>query len=153
MRTRAQQMGPMTMMSQEPCGACQQTGQRVVTACGECGGKRLTERSVMLDVMIEPGMQEGDRIVLPGQCSESPQFATPGDVVIVLRTATSDSGKWLRRGADLMVEVELSVAESLLGWERALEGHPSERPLHIVWQGGVVRDAEVLRVQIGRAHV
>lgn len=145
-RMRAQQMGPMTVMSQEPCGECQQTGQRVVTACEACAGKRLVERTASLDIVIEPGMQEGDRIVLAGQCSESTQYEIPGDVILVLRKATTDSPVWMRRDAELLVEVELTLAESLLGWERELEAHPSGRPLHLVWQGGAVRDAEVLRV-------
>jgi DnaJ-class molecular chaperone len=68
--------------------------------------------------------------------------------VLVLRAATGDSAAstWIRRGADLMCEVHLGVAESLLGWERRMERHPSGRPLEIVWTDGALRDGEVLRV-------
>jgi DnaJ family protein A protein 2 len=99
-----------------------------------------------LDVVIEPGMQEGDRIVFPGQCSESPDFETPGDVILVVRSASTDTAAWERRGADLIVKVELTLAESLLGWSRSLSGHPSGLSVPLVWRGGVVRDGEVLRV-------
>lgn len=146
MRMRAQQMGPMMAMMQEPCGDCDQTGQRILEACTDCAGRRVVERTSNLDVVIEPGMQEGDRIVFPGQCSESPLFDTPGDVVLVVRAAASDTNAWQRRGNDLFIEVDLSVAESLLGWKRSLENHPSGRVLPVTWRDGVLREGEILRI-------
>jgi DnaJ family protein A protein 2 len=141
-----QQMGPMIATSQHPCEACRATGQRPVEPCVGCQGKRVVERGATLDVDIEPGMQEGDRLVFPGQCSESPDFDTPGDVVLVVRGVKTDSEMWMRQGADLLFTVELTLAESLLGWGRVLEGHPSGLPVPLVWKGGVVREGEVLRV-------
>ena len=146
MRMRAQQMGPMMAMVQEPCGDCAQTGQKVLEACGGCKGRRVVERTSDLDVTVEPGMQDGDRIVFPGQCSESPMFDAPGDVVLVVRTAVAEGGMWQRRGPDLVAEIQLTVAESLLGWSRELGEHPSGRPLRLAWRDGVLRDGEVLRV-------
>jgi DnaJ family protein A protein 2 len=147
-RVRKQQIGPMTMMSQEPCGTCRQTGEQVTEKCAACDGRCVVKKVAALDVCVKPGMQEGDRLVFPGQCSESPAYDAPGDVILVVRPADGDAaaGTWARRCSELMVEVHLTLAESLLGWERALENHPSGRPLHIVWNGGVVREAEVLRV-------
>jgi DnaJ-class molecular chaperone len=141
-----QQMGPMVMMAQEECGECRGTGQRVLERCDECVGRRVVERETTLDVRIEPGMQEGDRIVFPGACSESPNFNAPGDVVLVIRAAAHETACWTRHGADLTMELPVSLAESLFGWVRQLEGHPSGAPLHLVWTGGVVRDGELLRV-------
>jgi DnaJ family protein A protein 2 len=145
-RMQQQQMGPMMTISQSPCGACHQTGQRVVDKCRGCDGRRVVGREASLDARIEPGMQEGDRIVFPGQCSEAPEFEAPGDVILVLRAASGDSEQWVRRGAELTYEIKLSVAEAMLGWARDIEGHPSGRPLRIVWREGVIRDGEVLRV-------
>jgi DnaJ family protein A protein 2 len=147
-RLRRQQMGPMVVASQEPCEICRGAGQKAADRCDGCEGRRVVGRDSVLDVRIEPGMQEGDRLVFPGQCSESPDFEAPGDVVLVLRAAAGDpaASVWMRRGADLMCEVRLGVAESMLGWERRMEGHPSGRPLEIVWTDGMIRDGEVLRV-------
>jgi len=145
-RVRGQQMGPIMAMTQEACATCAQTGQRVAEECGVCKGKRVTESESVLDVVIEPGMKEGDRLTFVGQCSESPQFNTPGDVILVIRSATTDAGQWVRSGNDLTCEVQLTLAEALLGWGRQIERHPSGRPLHIVWKNGVVREGEVLRI-------
>jgi DnaJ family protein A protein 2 len=147
-RVRRQQMGPMTAMTQGPCDECQATGQKVLRKCDECGGRRVVERESTLDVEIKPGMQEGDRLVFPGQCSESPMFEAPGDVVLVIRAAAGDKEgeQWVRRGADLAIEVQLTLPEAMLGWERTFVAHPSGKPLHLVWLGEPLRDGEVLRV-------
>jgi DnaJ family protein A protein 2 len=139
---RGQQMGPFMTMVQEPCGPCKGEGTTTVGKCGECGGRRLLEKEVALQVEIEPGMGEGDRIVFAGQCSESPAFERPGDVILVIRAATTDT--WIRTGSDLSVEVELSIAESLLGWERTLD-HPSGEPLVVTWKE-VVRHGDTVTV-------
>lgn len=136
---RVQQMGPMTAMTQEPCGTCHQRGKVAKDKCGVCGGRCVVEREAVLDAKIEPGMQEGDRIVFPGQCSESPLFEEPGDVILVVRSATSDDERWVRNGADLYVEVSLTQAEALLGWERTLMGHPSGESVHVVWREGIIQ--------------
>lgn len=147
MRMRGVQMGPFMTMSHEPCATCSQTGKRVVEECKLCRGRKLLENENNLDVVIEPGMQEGDRIVFPGRCSESTQYATPGDVVLAIRSISGESEAWVRQGTKLTYTVTLTLAESLLGWERQISGHPSGRPLHIVWTNGVLRDQETVRIQ------
>ena len=144
-RIRAQQMGPMMAMTQEPCGPCGQTGKKVIDTCSACVGKRVTEKESKLEVVIEPGMAEGDRLTFQGQCSESPMVDRPGDVILVIRPIAGDEA-WNRRGADLTFTVRLTLAEALLGWERTIDGHPSGRPLHLVWRDGVLREGEVLRI-------
>lgn len=146
MRMRHIQMGPITTIAQEPCVTCQQTGQKVLDECVRCRGRRLIETETSLEVTIEPGMISGDRIVFEGKCSESPMFEQPGDVILLLQAANTDSEGWVRAGSMLTHTVEVSLAESLLGWERRIDGHPSSRPLHVVWNGGALRDGDALRV-------
>jgi DnaJ-class molecular chaperone len=67
-------------------------------------------------------------------------------VILVIRAATTDSDVWVRRGSELVYKIDIDLPESLLGWERHLPAHPSGRPLHIVWKGGVIQEGETLRV-------
>ena len=145
-RTTQVQMGPMMMIQQGPCDTCSGKGKKVGDTCTACTGRRLKETETVLQVKIDPGMKEGDRLVFAGQCSESPDFERPGDVVLVLRTSSEEKGSWIRQGAELRRSVTLTWAEAMLGFERVLEDHPSGRPLHIVWTGGFVKSGEVLRV-------
>lgn len=142
-----QQMGPMLVSSQAGCADCRGEGQQIGSKCTDCGGRRVVETEKTLDVHIERGMAEGDRIVFPGACSESPDFDSPGDVVLVLRAAAGGTNNgWERRDSALVATVDLNLGEALLGWERILEGHPSGTSVPVIWESGVVRDREVLRV-------
>ena len=144
-RVRAMQMGPIMTMSHEQCVSCDSTGKRIIEECKICRSRKLLEHELNLEVVIEPGMQEGDRIVFAEKCSESTHYDTPGDVVLVIRPISGESEAWTRRGNDLTIVVSLNLAESLLGWERQIEGHPSGRSLHIVWTG-VLRDNDTLSI-------
>ena len=144
MRMRHTQMGPMVTISHEACGECQQTGTRIVEKCKICNGGRTHEVEQKLDVQILPGMCENDRIVFPGQCSESPQFEKPGDVVLVIREA--NTGIWKRKESELALEIRISLAESMLGWERTFDGHPCGENIHVVWSRRQIRDGEEIIV-------
>ena len=143
---RAMRMGPIMSMSHEPCGPCGQTGKRIIEECRLCRGRKLLESESNLEVVIEPGMQEGDRLVFAGKCSESTQYNTPGDVVLVIRSISGESEAWVRKGSELTYVVHLTLAESLLGWSRNIEGHPSGKPLNILWKNGILRDGENIRI-------
>jgi DnaJ family protein A protein 2 len=145
-RMRMQQMGPITAMSQEPCDACQQTGERVVTACSSCNGKRVREEENRLEVVVEPGMKEGDRLVFSGQCSESPQFEAPGDVILVIRASSTEESEFKRWADDLVVDVQLSLAESRVGFKRVFADHPSGEPVTYVNEK-VVIEGDILKVE------
>jgi len=148
MRQIMQQMGPMMTVRTEPCGSCRGSGKTVQekNRCKGCKGERVLPRENMLEVVVEPGMQEGDRITFPSACSESPDFDEPGDVVLVVRAAAEKESQWVRKGADLATEMRLTWGEALIGWGHTWNTHPSGRPLRIVWRDGPIRDGEVLRV-------
>ena len=118
-----QQIGPMIAMSQIPCGSCQQTGFKITETCTTCSGKKLEETAMVLEAHIQPGLKDGDRIVFHEKCSESPLYSIPGDVILVIQEAPDPVFK--RSGDTLTCDIEISLAESLLGFERVLEGHPS----------------------------
>lgn len=118
-----QQIGPMIAMSQIPCGACQQAGVKVTEACTACSGKKVVDTETVLEAQIQPGTKDGDRIVFPEKCSESPQYSIPGDVILVIQEAPDPV--FTRSGDTLTCDIQLSLAESLVGFERVLEGHPS----------------------------
>lgn len=161
MRMRVQMMGPFKTLSQESCMACHQTGQQVRDKCATCKGRCVVECENSIQVEIQPGMREGEHIVFPRQCSESPVFEHPGDLHLVLRHADSDSSKgavetveWVRqKEADLACEITLTLAEALLGFSRTFGGdkvdcqkpaHPSGRELQLVWTNGPLYDRDQL---------
>jgi DnaJ family protein A protein 2 len=117
----------MIAMSQIPCDSCQQTGVKVVDACTTCSGKKVVETETVLEAQIQPGTKDGDRIVFPEKCSESPQYTIPGDVILVIQEVPDPV--FSRSGDTLTCDIHLSLAESLIGFERSLGGHPSGSPV------------------------
>ena len=78
------QMGFMVVQMNAPCDACRGQGQRTTKDCIPCGNRRFVERERSLEAKILPGMCDNDRIVFEGECSDSNEFSTPGDIVVVL---------------------------------------------------------------------
>lgn len=146
-RIQQLQMGPMVTINHMPCGACEQTGQICAEKCGRCGGQRTTQADLNIEARIEPGMQEGERLVFPRQCSESPQYEEPGDFVLIMRYSNSDNSGWIRDGENLRRDVEISLGEALLGFERRFGDHPSEREVRVAWTGAALYEGEVLRMK------
>jgi DnaJ family protein A protein 2 len=146
-RIQQMQMGPMITVNHTPCRVCNQTGQVCAEKCGPCGGKCTTPSDMNIEARIEPGMQEGDRLTFPRQCSESPQYDEPGDFILVLRYSNSDNCGWIREGNNLRRDVEISLGESMLGFERKFNEHPSEREIRIAWNTGPLFDGELLRMK------
>lgn len=79
--------------------------------------QRCRAEQTPLLVTIERGMQPGDTVVFKSMGEQQPK-KIPGDVVLTLRERKH---KVFRRvGVDLNTEVEISLREALLGWERTI---------------------------------
>ena len=141
-----QQMGPMMMQTQvhcNPCGGKGQTGSSV--GCSGCGGKRMTERDRTITAKIVPGMREGERIMFEGECSETPECETAGDIVVCLQL---EKGKIEGHGDDLHYTHRITYAESILGFEMVMD-HPSGGKPVYRWMGGPVIGGKVLTMTGG----
>jgi DnaJ family protein A protein 2 len=139
-----QQIGPMVAMSQIPCGACQQSGVTVTEACSLCSGKKISVNETVLEAQIQPGSKDGDRIVFSEKCSESPLYEKPGDVVLVIHEVADPN--FQRSGNNLTCDIQISLAESLLGFTRILEGHPSGSPVTLT-SSSVVRHTDIITLK------
>lgn len=112
------------------CDECQGSGSKVdfrelgpgmVTQvqrpCGECKGKGyLAETSPerkVVEVYIERGMMDGQKITLRNMADEVPNME-PGDVNIIV--TEKDHKLFRRKGADLLLTKELSINQALCGF-------------------------------------
>ncbi len=163
-RIQARMIGPgMIAQSTGPCDACGGEGKRIIRTCTNCQGKRFLEREKELTIQIKPGMHEGQTLVFPGECSETADFEEPGDVVLTLKRTEDDCWEW--RDADLFTKVNVSFAESILGFRREIAGHPCGSPLVVEWRGGPITHMTILQaagkgmprkanpVEYGVAHI
>jgi len=122
--TRQQMMGPgMVMMSTSPCAECGGNGYKSGPKCSGCQGKCFVEEHNTINVVIEQGMSIGERLYFPKQCSDTQEYAEPGDLHIVLGEADEDI-PWKRDKIHLRAFLEVSLVEALCGCKKIIQHHP-----------------------------
>jgi DnaJ-class molecular chaperone len=143
-RMMSRQIGPgMFAQSQMACDMCGGEGKKTLKSCESCKGKKFIEKEKNLQIRVTPGMKEGEQLVFSGECSDTLEFDSPGDVVLMLRLA-SDSGKYEWKESDLIVRHTISYAESILGFSATFADHPSGTSPTYVWRGGPLIHGAVL---------
>lgn len=88
----------------------------------------LVPEKCMLEINVKPHSKE---IRCEGKCSDNPAFDSPGDIIFVIKCAKQEVWGISKNGRDIKTTIALTFAESLLGWSRILEGHPSGEPITV----------------------
>ena len=99
------QFGPgMVQQVQRHCDSCGGSGQSIKDKdrCKTCNGKKVMPERKVLEVHIDKGMEDGQRITFNGEADQQPGLP-PGDIVIVLEEKEHPLFK--RRGNDLLMEM------------------------------------------------
>ncbi|KAK2979421.1 hypothetical protein RJ640_016333 [Escallonia rubra] len=97
------------------CSRCKGKGSKSGASmqCSGCQGTGMKEKKV-LEVHVEKGMQNGQKITFPGEADEAPDTVT-GDIVFVLQQ--KEHPKFKRKGDDIFVEHTLALTEALCGFQ------------------------------------
>ncbi len=115
-----------TFAVNRPCPRCGGRGEIVSDPCERCGGEGLVETRRTFDVTIPPGTDDGGRIRLRGQGNRNPDGGPPGDLIVEV-SVTPDRFFTERRGLDVVCEVNLNLAQALLGTKLRLRTLRGER--------------------------
>jgi molecular chaperone DnaJ len=99
----------------QPCPRCRGNGTVIEDPCPRCRGTGRERRTRRYSVKIPAGVRDGTRIKLKGKGEAGLNGGPAGDLHVVTRVA--DSPIYERRGADLVVDVPLSLADAALGTE------------------------------------
>jgi molecular chaperone DnaJ len=96
------------------CGSC---GGRGASSrgnrCATCGGRGTEESTQKIRVRIPPGVENGERIRLPGKGGVGVGGGEPGNLYLLPRVAGSPI--YEREGRDTVLELPVTLAEALLG--------------------------------------
>ena len=124
------QVGPgMVTQMQKQCDECNGLGQK-------CSFK--SERKV-LEVHVEKGMANNERITFKGMSDEKPKME-PGDINFIIQEKDHDLFK--RKGADLLAVKEVSLNQALCGFSWKIK-HLDGRELVIKSKPGEIIKAEM----------
>lgn len=124
------QIGPgMITQMQRPCDVCKGQGQ-------QCSYK--SERKV-LEVHVEKGMRDNDKITFRGMSDEVPKME-PGDINFIIKE--KDHELFKRKGADLLAVKEVSLNQALCGFTWKIK-HLDDRVLVIKSKPGEIIKPEM----------
>lgn len=134
---RLRPLGPgMMQQVQMACDACQGQGEVVndKDKCKHCNGRRVVPDRKVIEVHIEKGMQDEQRITFAGESNQQPGVPT-GDVIVVLDEKEHPIFK--RKNQDLIMEMEITLVEALCGFQRIVT-HLDDRKLLVTSAPGSV---------------
>jgi len=140
-----QPLGPgMVQQVQRVCPDCSGDGEVIDPRkkCKECNGKKVCEEKKILEVQVDKGMKEGQKITFRGEGDQQPGVET-GDVVIVLQQLPHNLFK--RHGDDLTMNLKIGLTEALCGFKIPIQ-HLDNRELLITSQSGKVIEPGCRRV-------
>ena len=117
-------------------------GERInpLLRCKTCKGLKVTRERKVLDVSIEKGMYDGQRITFPGEGDQKPGLER-GDIVIVLEE--KEHPLFVRKGVNLFTKMRLSMSEALTGLRRTLRTLDGRTLVVQTELGEVLRNGEV----------
>lgn len=143
-RVTFKQLGPnMMQQMQSACSECHGEGEIIneKDACKACRGRKVVKETKYLEVHVDKGMRDNERIVFKGEGDQQPG-TEPGDVVIVLQTKPHEL--FHREGNDLFMTRELTLTEALCGFELVLK-HLDGRDIVVRHPAGTVIEPRSLK--------
>jgi molecular chaperone DnaJ len=97
------------------CPVCQGEGETVPIPCSRCGGEKRVYSTRRLSVTIPPGVDHGNQIRLAGEGEMGERGGPPGNLYVVLDVEPHPV--FQRRDTDILVELQVNVAQAALGAE------------------------------------
>lgn len=132
----------MIRQTQRVCRECNGTGEQVdpKDLCKKCNGRRVNEVTKNLNVKIEKGMLDAQKIVIKGEGNEEPD-KEPGDIIIILEE--KEHPVFSRSEEDLLMRLDIQLLEALCGFQKTFKSLDN-RDLHIsVPKGTVMKHGDI----------
>jgi molecular chaperone DnaJ len=97
------------------CPVCSGSGETIVTPCSVCNGNKQVKQTRTLKVKVPPGVDEETQIRLTGEGASGINGGPPGNLYVVLHVKRHNY--FQRRGNDILLELEINIAQAALGDE------------------------------------
>jgi len=97
------------------CPRCRGQGIVIRDPCKECGGHRFVSRQRTIEIQVPAGIDDGQRIRVPGQGDAGEPGGPRGDLYVEVQLAHHPFFE--RHGRDLLCQVPISFVQAALGAE------------------------------------
>ena len=111
--TRGSAFGAFT--SSTTCRRCGGAGEINTHPCPACDGRGAARIIDKVQVNIPAGVDDGDRVRLPGRGEAGHMGGAAGDLYVEVRVAEHET--FTRRGSDLHAVISVEISEAALGTE------------------------------------
>ena len=101
------------MVFARTCASCHGSGQQRPRACEPCGGSGQETRSDTASVRIPAGIDDGDRVRVPGLGNAGQRGGPAGDLYLTVHVTPHPDFR--RQGDELHLSVPIAVHEAALG--------------------------------------
>ncbi|ENN74728.1 hypothetical protein YQE_08695, partial [Dendroctonus ponderosae] len=147
MQVQVQQLGPgMLHQIQTVCPKCRGQGEIInpKDRCKHCQGKKVIRDRKILEVHVDKGMVDGQKIVFNGEGDQEPDLE-PGDIIIVLDE--KEHTVYKRSGSDLILRLEIQLSEALCGFQKVLQTLDNRDLVITQLPGEVIKHGDVKCIQ------
>lgn len=105
---------------QSVCSECNGEGEKISAKdrCKKCNGAKVVKNSKVLEVHIDKGMWDGQKITFAGEADQDPSYE-PGDIVVVLEQKEHETFKRVNL-VNLMTIIKITLTESLCGFQKTI---------------------------------
>lgn len=145
-QVRIQQLAPgMVQQIQSMCSECQGQGERISPKdrCKACNAKKVVRERKILEVHVDKGMRDGQKITFSGEGDQEPGLEA-GDIIIVLEEKEHESFR--RSGNDLLYKQTLELVESLCGFHKSIKTLDDRELVVSTLPGEVIKHGDVKSV-------
>lgn len=97
------------------CPTCNGTGELIPNLCHTCNGRKQVERTVTKKVKVPAGVDSDTQIRLTGEGGAGIDGGPPGNLFVVLTVLPHEF--FQRQGDDIMLDLQINVAQAALGDE------------------------------------
>lgn len=102
------------------CPECDGQGEKINAKdmCKTCNGKKIVHERKILEVHIDKGMEDGQKISFHGEGDQSPGLE-PGDILIILEE--KEHSLFKRNEMDLYMKMDINLNEALCGFKKSIK--------------------------------
>ena len=102
------------------CRECDGQGEKINAKdmCRTCNGKKIVHERKILEVHIDKGMEDGQKIVFAGEGDQVPGLEH-GDIIIILEE--KDHALFKRKDMDLIMKMDITLNEALTGFKKSIK--------------------------------
>ncbi len=97
------------------CPTCNGSGETIPNPCTVCEGRKQVQKTRTLKVKVPPGVDDDTQIRLSGEGAPGGDGGPPGNLYVVLHVKNHEY--FQRRGDDILLELEINIAQAALGDE------------------------------------